>query len=212
MREADRSAILRRRAAFVGSALTLLGCSRSAPPAKPPEPQREAQVSVPEPPADAEPSEPVPERGEPERSTRPTPSLEVPEGVSEETRERYVRLAKQMKGIYAEFSAISIPKQCDVSDASCEPAWRSLAERLLTLSDETRWIVPACKGSSESAKLFLARAAEHAEHARLLREELDQEIDRELGSDAAKKRWQELQGHVRRSRPRVCLSFACVDY
>lgn len=210
----DRAAILRRRAAFLGSTLAVLsGCSRGSPP--PDAAGRSGSqpvVTVAEPAADAQaPADPLPERSNPAGGH---PSLETPPGVSEVARKKFEALAERMRDVYALFDALDVPADCDVTDSVCDDRWRKLADGLLELAERARFIVPVCKGSSESAKLYEQRAKEHADHVAELVKRIDQRIERALdgGGDAARRRWAEHEHEARRARPRVCLSFACSDW
>jgi hypothetical protein len=215
-REVDRARILRRRAAFIGSALAALGCSRGSPPAKGPAPSGEphAVVSVPRATDEEPPGEVPPAAAERPKPPRSTPPLEVPEGVSEQARERFVRLATQMNEIYDFIDGIEVPERCDVTDAGCESAWRKLAEDLLDLEQKSRWIRSPCKGSSEAAKLHAQRAEQHAAHVAALRQEIAEKIESLIaaGGKSAQEGWAKIERDARRARPVVCLSFGCVDW
>jgi hypothetical protein len=133
--------------------------------------------------------------------------------VSEEAKRRFEQLAERMRAVYALFDQVDVPERCD-ADASCDGRLRKLADDLLDLDDRTRYIIPVCAGSSESAKRFGERAREHADYVAELRRALDAELQRALdaGGDALKQRWEKQRRAANMARPRVCLSFACVDW
>lgn len=219
MRETDRQRILARRAAFVGTALAALGgCARDPAPAGSPPVAPTAHgpvVEVEEPPADAAtPEEALPDAARQPRVARGAPSLDVPSDVSEEAKRRFEQLAERMRGVYALFDQVDVPERCEATDASCDARLRKLADDLLDLDDRTRYIIPVCAGSSESAKRFGERAREHADYVAELRRALEAEIQSALdaGGDAMKQRWETQQRAASMARPRVCLSFACMDW
>jgi hypothetical protein len=210
-RGSDRERILARRAAFVGSALALLGCSPAREAESPPRAEPGAVVAVPEP-ADEGASEALPAKRPKPAAGRPP--LDVPEGVSEVARKRFESQAKQMQGVYDLIDAIAVPERCDVTSPSCESDWRKLADDLLELGERARFIRSPCKGSSESAKLFEQRSEQHAAQVEALRQQITEEIEQAIaaGGELAKQRWQKIEADARRSRPVVCLSFGCTDW
>jgi hypothetical protein len=208
--ERDRETILARRAAFLGSALALLGCARP-PPIEEPEPV----VSVPEPPAEeARSLEELPGRDTTSEPEAKHPSLEIPEGISEAARRRFEHLAGTMREAYELLDRMKVPSDCDLADAACDGRWRELADQLVLVGEKLKNLRPRCPGTSEHAKLYAARETEHREHSEALTREIEQEAERTLApaGPAAQQRWELHRRQARLARPRVCLSFMCQDW
>jgi hypothetical protein len=210
-RDADKRAVLERRALFLGSALAALGgCARTTPPAEHADP---AVVAVPTP-GSATASAPSPDAGLPERGEKATlgdlPPLDVPDGASEAARQRYEHLARVMTDAHRAIDDISgsVPS-CDVG--SCEQEWRALARKVFDLDGLFRFFY-SCPGGSEEAKAYAERERAHVQHYSERRTAMDKQIADALGSDAARRRWDQLLDDVRTANPVPCLSFACRDW
>lgn len=212
-RRADtKRAILERRAILLGSALAGLGgCDRSGPPAASAEPV----VTVP---SETEPAggAPVdaPDGGAPKR--RPVavdgdmPPLDVPDGVTPEARERFETLARVMTEAHQSIREIeeAVPS-CGVS--SCDAEWKALAKKVYDLDGHFRFFY-VCPGSSESAKLYMARHEAHYKYYEARRAAMDAKIRAELPTEGDKLRWDAMIDEVRMANPVPCLSFACMDW
>lgn len=127
----DRATILRRRAFFVTSAVAALGsCARTT---TPPAPAAPSVVSVPA--ADPDAGEPETDAALPSPADAAThsdaPPLDVPAGVSETARQKYERLASVMTRAYRILDEIDAElPNCSILDASCEPRFRKIADKL----------------------------------------------------------------------------------
>lgn len=203
--------MLERRALFLGSALAALGgCARSSPPAEHAGP---AVVAVPTAATATAPATAA-DAGLPERGAEPAagdlPPLDVPDGASEAAQQRYEHLARVMTDAHRAIDDISasVPR-CDVG--SCEQEWRVLARKVFDLDGLFRFFY-SCPGSSEEAKAYAAREQAHMKHYSERRTEMDEQIATALGSDASRRRWDQLLDDVRTANPVPCLSFACRDW
>ncbi len=214
-RDSDRTRILQRRAAFLSSALTALGCS-----AQPPQPAGDPVVTLPDPP----PAEPEPTakatttpEAPPPKDVAPgqQPSLEIPTDVGEVARKKFEHWAKSMKQIYELLDQMetALPEDCDILHSACDERWRKLALLGIELN-KVGMFLHHCPGSSEDAKRFDAFRKEHQAYRGGRQAKLDGRIDRTLasGGDAARKRWVEHQQQARAAHPVPCLSFACNDW
>jgi hypothetical protein len=208
----DRAAIIARRGLFVSSALALLvGCSSSKP-ASTPQP---TVVAVPEPSSAPRPSDDKPRadvhRDDPNASG---PSLEIPDGIGREARQRFERLIVEVKAIHALLDRMTplVPAGCNVTNPSCDSRWRMLADALVELEERSRLLYPMCPGSSDAAKLYAARARAHLEVVAERREDLEDRILQNLGSEAEQRRWQEHQRAARLAQPASVSSISCKDW
>jgi hypothetical protein len=209
----DRAQILRRRAAFVSSALAALGCSGAQPaPAAggetpvvsvPPAPAKGEEPAAEQPPVAAEPAE-----------QHPQPSYELPPGISDEARSRFEHLFTQVKSAHALLERMerTLPVRCDVTSSACDAQWRSIADGFVDYDELVRFLAPVCPGSSQGAKLYLERSRAHLDALAKRRGRLEQRIVDLMQTDVARARWDAHQGDARQARPMVCLSFACSDW
>jgi hypothetical protein len=216
----DRSVILSRRALYLGSTLAVLSsCARSG--GEPREPEAPStNVVVPNvdeedagevATADAEP----PQRSDDPKRRPGMPSLEIPSGVNDVARGNYERLATQVTEAHDLIDQIEngLPS-CAVTDQSCEITWRRIAEKRDLLGERRFSFSHVCKGSSADAKAFEAREAEHRTFILQRLAALDKLLADTVASagKAGTLEWERIQADVRRDKPRVCLSFACVDW
>src|SRR5262245_28195428 len=134
--EADRVLILRRRAAFVASALATLGCgggqSGARCEARPP------VVAVPEPAADGGASDELPPH--PERQTpagNAMPSLEIPDGINARAHENFERLVGQARRANDLLDRLegTLRTGCDVADPACDERLKLVAEGFVELDE-----------------------------------------------------------------------------
>lgn len=217
MKPDDRSIILRRRALYVGGSLALLSsCARSGGEAHEPEPPSTSVVvpSVDESDAGVVMDAAPPGRGA--SSQRPgMPSLEIPDGVSETARRNYERLLSTITAAHDLIDEIeaALPAGCSVTDKNCEPSWRVVADKRDQLNEKFRF-AHYCKGSSADAKAFAEREREHRTFYEQRLAALDQLVKQTVAGAGpnGETEWSRIQRDVRRGKPRVCLSFACVDW
>jgi hypothetical protein len=207
MSDRDKRTILERRALFLGSALTALGCGPKTNTTEPAEPQ---VVSIPES-ADTKPTgdtEAPPEADRKPSTRGDLPPLDTPPGVSERARQNYESLAKRMTGAHDILDEMEklIPS-CAIT--SCEGDWRKLAEKHFALDDAFRFAY-TCPGSSAEAKAYAERAQLHSDFFQKRRTAVEAQISTAVGSGNA--RYQELREEFARAHPRPCLSFACGDW
>lgn len=207
----DRAAVLRRRALFLGSALTALAsCEKGG---VPPETSKGPVVAVPEGvPEDAGPepdagSLPVTDGGRKPKAGMP--SLEIPDGLSERAKSNYEHLVARMKTVHAILDDVEAgaPK-CGI--AGCEDRWQPIAKKWFDLDDAFRFSY-VCPGSSEQAKAFGVRRQEHMDFYQARRKEVQDWLQQKLG-DAGWTRFEELVQKEQLANPRPCLSFACMDW
>ncbi|MBW2459903.1 MAG: hypothetical protein JRI68_35765 [Deltaproteobacteria bacterium] len=213
--DSDRTRILQRRAVFLSSALTALGCS-----AQPPQPADGPVVTIPDPP----PADPAPTatptatpEAPPPKDAPPgeQPSLEIPTDVGEVAKRKFEHFAKSMKRLYEllDEMAAALPEDCDILDAACDERWKKLALLGMEKGKVTMFL-HHCPGSSDDAKRFEAFHKEHQDYRGRRQAQLDGRISRALasGGAAARKRWEDHQQQARAANPVPCLSFACRDW
>ena len=206
--DGDKSAILRRRAFFVTSALAALGsCTREPTPAVTPvvvpEPAPDAGVEA----MDAAPPSPERDSGEAE-----LPSLEPPEGVSEAAQRYYQTLASKTKAAHEALDRIerALPKACDFGSAGCEPTWRSLADAFHDV-ERAMALYFVCPSESEDARAFKLVEKAHLDHLKQRRERVERAaLERAGGANTA--RWEELKNQAAMAHPMPCLKFACPEW
>jgi len=215
--EADRNAILRRRAALVGSALAALGsCARTSPPpdhaaapviAVPPPAVEDGGVTA-EPDGGDLPSRRENHAGEP-------PPLIVPAGVGDTARAHYEQLVRTYSDAYKILDQMEagIANGCSINDAKCESQWRALAENEFSLTEAFRFF-HVCPGSSQDAKDFNELEKAHrdyyTERLKKVHSAIEAQID--AGGPGSDKKWEQMKRDVRLHKPVVCLSFACIDW
>jgi hypothetical protein len=212
-RDADRRVVLERRALFLSSALAAFGgCARSGAPAEhaetpvvalPTESDGDAGAVVH---SDAA----LPPREDPTPREGAMPSLAIPDDVSANARTRYETLARVMSGAHRSIDDIlaNIPS-CGIGE--CEADWRRVARQVFDLDGQFRFFY-VCPGSSEEAKAYAERSEAHQKYYAERRATMDAKIASALGSDPAKKRFEQLIDDVRSANPVPCLSFACRDW
>jgi len=211
----DREAVLRRRAALVGSALAVLGCSaaKSVP--------ATATATVVELPSEdafaSSGDDDLPERT-PQRKSATLgvmPSVDIPAGLSEDVRRRFEYLIAQITRAHELLDDIEhdLPR-CRLSDAACESGWREIAKKTVEIESAIRWLRPECPGSSAGAKLYMQRAVAHLDYFAARRQEVFRPFEQELekGGEAALRQWEKLTSEARAARPTVCLSIVCQDW
>jgi hypothetical protein len=208
--ERDKSAILRRRAFFVGSALTaaLTGCPKDPGPQPGVKPtvgvEPEASTELPAPTGvvtvgSAEPGEKM-------------PSLEVPSDVSATARENFTALAAEVPPIHKELDEASAALDgiCDIHDASCNDAWLAVAKHFGRIDVQMDNLAPRCPGSSADAKRFEQRLAEHRAYIQKRRRAIEARIAAAAKDSAGEAKWKD---HLAAAVvPRPCLDFSCKDW
>ena len=128
--EVDRALILRRRAAFVASALATLGGCGGAKSGASTE-ARSPVVAVPEPSPDAGGSEePPPDRESQVPAASGMPSLEIPDGLNQQAHENFARLVGQARRANDLLDRLdgTLRTACDVLDPACDARLKLLAE------------------------------------------------------------------------------------
>lgn len=206
----DRAAILRRRAFFVGSALTALtGCPKQESPQqeKPPvvgvDPASSASTPSPHPVSPP----PVP----PEPAGK-MPSLAIPPDAKGVVRQEYERIANDVPRIHAELDGASqaLGTICDITDPKCDAAWMKVAKHLAQAENLIFDLAPLCPATSVPGKAFEARLHEHQNHIDDRKKGLSQRIDALLNSDKAKLAWKTHKAKA--AVPRPCLDYGCGEW
>lgn len=216
----DRSAILRRRAFFVTSAMAALGAcatQRTADSKEPSPPPATATVSVPRAPPDA--GEPEVDAALPERDAALAtgdvqPPLVIPAGVSDTARAKYERLVSTMTRAYALLDDIErwMPS-CNILMPKCEPAFRRVAGQLHELDGMFQRMF-VCHGSSEEAKTYGELERAHEQHYQKRRRVVLERIEASLAphGDPARARWEKARQDAFSAAPHPCLKFGCPDW
>ena len=197
----SRAAILRRRAAFVSTALgALAGCPPST--TTPPAPTvgvvspSAAPLSI----ATNSSVDPVPK-------APAMPSLDVPSDVSDAVQKHFERLARLVPPIHARLDALAVPG-CAIDDASCADAWRALAKAVVEVRESVGKLAPLCEGASADAKRFYERLDAH----RRFIDERFGRLEARVAAAGGAERWQEKLDEAEAAYPRVCLDYACSDW
>jgi hypothetical protein len=204
----ERAAILRRRAFFVGSALTALTAC----------PQQQQQssgapvVGVEPAPAGSQPESPAQPTSQPAAKPAKMPSIEIPDGVGKVAHAHYEGLVGQVKRIHAELDAANqaLDDACDITDPQCDATWQLVAKHLVRAEDMTQDLEPLCPGSSDEAKAFEARVAEHSAFIEGRREALKKRLQVLLQKGSARDRWAAHRAEA--AVPRPCLDYSCDDW
>ncbi len=207
----DRETVLRRRAFFVGSALSIAGCGPSAQPAEaPPQPVAVDAPDDPAPTPTASTTGEVPDRPDAPPDNAAGPNMAIPEGVSDDMRRNYENLNARTKaaGDHVKGALARLPK-CGISE--CLDDWKALAA---WLNPEARKHGGFMCGSAvtDEGKQFDIRMEQHAAWLSAQKVTLQQAIEAKLTSDGERKRWEQLTDEARNAHPSVCLKFACPDY
>ncbi|MCU0653727.1 MAG: hypothetical protein MUF64_00030 [Polyangiaceae bacterium] len=205
----DREQILRRRAAFLSSALVALaGCERQGG-----GPGGQAPV-VEVPPSSA----PLPARsGAPSQAQRPAlppldveaPSLDPPAEVGPHEADA-ARLVPELISIRARLDA-SEQQFLLACAADCGPRLQGLAEALEQLDDSIRGLSSLCPASSPEGKALERWQRSHQEYLARRLGRVDsaiQEAIRRQEGPAGELRWRELRAE--KPRPMICLS--CIQW
>ena len=218
-KDSDRAQILRRRAFFVSSALTALGCNNSG---RPPEGQPSSTTDPTTPPvATAPPTATSTATAEPTASASATPEppsegpdLSTPEGVGEVAAENYKRLREAVGEIRKSITELgaTLPDSCRVTDQACDLQWRKLAEGLLEIDKSIRRLPPRCGGSSEEAKAFFKQREAARDDLQQRVAALSKRISALVATQAEKERWETHQADAKQANPEPCLKFACTDW
>ncbi len=200
MEDDDRSLILSRRAAYIGSALAVLSsCARSG----------ESTAEAPTASVIAIPTVEESDAGEITKDAPPgradhwiragMPSLDVPQGVSDKARINYERLAQTMTEAHALLDDLesTLPANCLVTDARCESSWRAFAEKLDELTNKFRYF-HTCRGSSTEAKEYAEREQAHLKFYQGRYEALDKQRQEAVKSAGPKGNgaWSKIQWDV----------------
>ncbi len=213
----DRSAILRRRAFFVSSAMAALGACTRTPPAEPEAPTPRV-VSVPSVPQDAAVSSedaPAPEStADAAPDSDVAPPLIMPAAVSDTARAKYEQLISTMTRAYRVLDEIEADMpSCGISSAKCAPSYRRIATKLHELDGMFQRMF-VCGGSSPEAKSYEDLARAHQRHYEKRRSNIQQRIDALLAADgeSGKTLWQDFRRDAFQAAPHPCLKFGCPDW
>jgi hypothetical protein len=198
--------VLARRARFMGTVMALAGCGNS------PSSGSGAPPSVPViEPGDAGPQTPIatfPEQDAGPREERF--EFLVPEGISEETRTRYVRLKDSVQNTRKEITRVrgQLKSAPTCPSASCDTWWRDMAGTLQSLQQRTGWLGYHCPKKREETDRFLERVEKE-------RKDLQERVGR-VRSEAlsllgpnADQRLAQYEHEYDAAHPRPCLSIAC---
>ncbi len=213
--DTDRARILQRRAAFLSSALTALGCS-----AQPPAPNPEPVVAVPvRPPVDTDPGAnaepPPPPPPPPPTVSTDKPSLAIPDDVGEVAKRNFEHFAKSMTQLYELLDKMeaAVPKDCTILKPACDEHWQRVAAIGLQMR-RVQMFMHRCPGTSADAKRFAAFAEEHRKYRGRRQATVDARISAAIagGGEAARKRWDQHKQEAYQAKPFPCLSMGCADW
>ena len=205
--------IMRRRAAFLGSALAAVGCTPSAQ-QQSGQQQSEPSAATPVvmiPEATAAPTSsapPVtPEQPAPKPSSGERPPYDVPNGVSDRAKRNYRRLHDTMKELHGVLDDMEsqLPR-CAMAKPDCEQAFRAEADRWHQIQRRLRTFY-FCPGKSAEAIAFGEHRQAHDTHLRERIASVEKRV-----SDAAgdRSRWEQVKSE--QAIPVPCLSIACQDW
>jgi hypothetical protein len=209
-KDAARAAILRRRAFFVGSALTALtGCPQ------PSETPRKADPVVGVEPESASASLPAGSGVSTTSSSTPAskmPSLEIPQDAKGAALAHYQTLAKRVPAIHVDFDAASsaLSGICDITDPKCDDRWLKVAKHIAAADEAHFDLAPRCPGTSKQAKAYEKRLAEHQAFIADRKKAIEGRINALLQDAAAQSKWKVHKASA--SVPRPCLDYACSDW
>lgn len=216
-KDSDRTQILRRRAFFVSSALTALGCNNSG---RPPEGQPSSTTEPTAPPVTT-----APATAEPTASATATasaapeppregPDLSTPPGVGSVAAENYAQLRETVAEIRKSIEGLAstLPDACKVTDQACDLQWRKLAEGLLEIDKSIRRLPPRCGGSSDEAKAYFKTRDAARKDLEERVAALSKRISALVATQAEQERWAGHQADAKQANPEPCLKFACTDW
>lgn len=199
-----KNRILARRARFVGSALTILGCSPATP-------HGETTVAIA--PGDVSSAPPPPSAtvADPDAGTKPKPPptnlpFAVPAGVSSETRLRYERLGKSAMEMQERQAKV------EAELAQTPASWRDFAGELEGLFQSVGWFGYPCPDPPRpETDAFLKVLEDQRKVARERTERIKKDAEAKL-SKGGKNGAKELERYTNEfdvANPRPCLSIAC---
>jgi hypothetical protein len=202
---------MRRRAAFLTSALAAVGCTPAAqqdsaqPQATPTTPVVTIPQATPAPTTTGPEVEPEPPAPKPSSGKRPP--YDVPNGVSEIAKKNYERLHTTTKKLHSVLDEMdNRAPRCAIANASCEQEFRDEAERWHEIQRTLRMFY-FCPGKSAEAVAFGKHRQAHDAHLRERIAAVDERIGRLAGDP---KRWEQIK--TEQAKPVPCLSFACKDW
>jgi hypothetical protein len=203
----SRSAILRRRAAFLSSALAACtpatastdGATRPPVVTLPPAtnsvaPQPTASVAQP----------PAPKPGV-------DPRYDIPTGLSPQAAHKYEQLYDAMKHVHGQLDEVDAKlPACDINKSpDCERLFREVATHLNDV-DNTMRLLYIGPGTSDEAMAFEPIKLAQLELVRARIERTKKAVDDKAG--AGLKTWVRIQADVAQAHAVPCLSFACPDW
>ena len=212
----DRDHILRRRAFYVGSALSLAGCTPAAQePATPrTEPAPVAVAAEPEPTSAAAPASPPP-RAETPAPTGGPPPTDIPEGVPDKIRSMYESLYRHAARGQKEIARVAgtIPT-CTIGSPGCDAAWKKFAAEQLVLKDVASSPDGPCDTAvTPEGKVYEKRRNAHVAYLDSLTARLEADVVSLVsGTPGGPKRWEAYKEQARLANPEPCLNFACPEY
>jgi hypothetical protein len=206
---------MRRRAAFLSSALAAVGCSSSShngAQSNGQEPGATSQtpvvtVPVPAMPSSA-PAETVrPEDPPPKPKMGERPAYDVPKAVSDTAKQNYQHLHKTMKELHRMLDDMetTLPA-CDIAKPDCQAAFRLEADQWHEINRTLRFF-HLCPGKSKEAQTFDKHRSAHDRHLRARIATVEQRVVTAAGDPA---RWDQIKSQ--QAKPHPCLSFACPDW
>lgn len=151
---ADRRAILARRAIFLSTALSAIGCS-AEPGTGPARPGPSASASA------GPNAGPITDRKSWDEVKKGAPPLDVSERLEPSEREELMELSTQVLPVYARLEQLwkDAPAYCPIDAATCTPKWRAAIAELAALEDALP--VPHC-GFKQGVGYVERRAAHRA--------------------------------------------------
>jgi hypothetical protein len=198
-----RELILRRRMAFIGSAMAVMGgCKDRVPPDTPP-----PDVTIGD--ADQTGGLPTATPGDsatpdPKPNLPPPPSTAIPETDCEADRQKLTSLKSRLDALYSDIDALygAVPTGCSVTDESCVPKHRKQAKKASQLRDRISGLRGMCACPAPIVAEYLSK--HQPELSQRLAKVEARVVEDASDQDAAAKRWAELMREE--ATPRPCLS------
>ena len=204
-----RAAILRRRAAFVGTALAACGCTPSASDGA--TTSTSPVVTLPTASGEPAPVEPsTTASGVPVVPADQLPPYLMPSGISAAAKAHYERLNTTMQRVHGLLDSIDkdLPS-CDLlKGGACEEAFGSIADRIHEV-DRSLSFFHVCPGSSDDAKAYQSHHDAHLAFVRDRFARVKAAVAAAAGEQGADT-WAKVQAD--HAQPHPCLSFACPDW
>ncbi len=195
---------------FVSSALMLTGCPQDP---QPPTSGTSAPIATVPKVSSALPSAQA--SSAPEPSPTPAvnvPPLDVPEDVSPVAKSHFERMKELVPKIHLELDAAEkgVATACDISEATCDATWKSVAGNLAKAGNLRRDVPPRCSGSSKDAKRYEASLKAHLAVIDSRLDAIRKRVAAALVDDSQRTKWEGYKANA--SIPQPCLRYRCDDW